>query len=588
MSHFNRYYQDELAFLRELGREFAKANPDAAPFLSEPSADPDVERLLEGVAFLTGRIRQKLDDELPEVTHALIDALFPHYLRPTPAMTIVQFQPAPTQRETVRVPAQAALDALPLDGTACRFRTVWPVAVSPVRLERVTAEPGPPIKLRIEFRLPAGATFNSLGLDRLRLYLGGDTAAARTLHLCLVRNQGLAMEIDGRKLASGLLASGPLTSGLLTSGLLEIAPVGFAEDEALLPNPGDAGDAHRLLQEWFTFPQKFHAVDILGLAGVRVPADAENRISLIVTCAADMRHVPPLTPSSLLLNCTPAVNIFTVNGEPLTIDHTRTEHRLRPAGIDPRHVEVFAVTHVEGRTRGVAEAPPYHRKMHAHGDLQQRTWQERRRPAVVDEGVDVDLLLSNVAPTSGNVVISTTLLCTNRHLPMHLGIGDVRLATRDLPAGVTFSNLTIPTAAVSPVLAGDLHWRLLSHVILDYGSALTVDGLRGLLKLYDLRALTDQGARLAHQRLAESIIAVRTTRATRYLDGIPIRGIAVIIELDDERLGGIGEAQMFGAVLDGFLAGFVSLNAFTRLSLMCRQQGNVLTWPDRLGRRQLL
>ena len=573
MSQFNRYYQDELAFLRELGREFAKANPDAASFLAEPSSDPDVERLLEGVAFLTGRIRQKLDDELPEVTHALIDALFPHYLRPTPAMTIVQFQPAPTQRETVRVPALAALDALPLDGTACRFRTVWPVAVSPLRLERVSAEPGPPIRLRIDLRLPAGASFASLGLDRLRLYLGGETAAARTLHLCLVRNQGLSVELDGRKLSSNPLS---------------ITPVGFAEDEALLPNPGEAGDAHRLLQEWFSFPQKFQAVDLVGLASLRLPADAGTTLSLLITCAADMRHVPPLTPSSILLNCTPAVNLFTVSGEPMTIDHTRTEHRLRPAGIDPRHVEVFAVTHVEGRTRGVAEAIPYHRKMHAHGGQHQGTWQERRRPAVLDEGVDVDLLLSDVTATTGTVVMSTTLLCTNRSLPMHLGIGDLRLATRDLPAGVTFSNLTVPTAPVSPVMAGDLHWRLLSHLILDYGSALTVDGMRGLLKLYDLRALNDQGARLAHQRLADALIAVRTSRATRYLDGIPIRGIAVVIELDDERLGGVGEAHMFGAVLDGFLAGFVSLNAFTRLSLMCRQQGNVLTWPDRLGRRQLL
>ena len=573
MSQFNRYYQDELAFLRELGREFAKANPDAAPFLAEPSSDPDVERLLEGVAFLTGRIRQKLDDELPEVTHALIDALFPHYLRPTPAMTIVQFQPAPTQRETVRVPAQASLDALPLDGTSCRFRTVWPVAVSPLRLERVTAEPGPPIRLRIDLRLPAGATFASLGLDRLRLYLGGETAAARTLHLCLVRNQGLSVELDGRKLPSNQLS---------------IVPVGFAEDEALLPNPGEAGDAHRLLQEWFTFPQKFQAVDLIGLASVRLPVDGGTTVSLVVTCAADMRHVPPLTPSSVLLNCTPAVNLFAVSGEPLTIDHTRTEHRLRPAGIDPRHVEVFAVTHVEGRARGVTEAITYHRTMHAHGDQHHGTWHERRRPSVLDEGVDVDLQLSNVATTSATMVISTALLCTNRNLPMHLGIGDLRLATRDLPAGVTFGNLTIPTAAVSPVMAGDLHWRLLSHLILDYGSALTVDGLRGLLQLYDLRALTDQSARLAHQRLADALIAVRSSRATRYLDGIPIRGIAVVIELDDERLGGVGEAQMFGAVLDGFLAGFVSLNAFTRLSLMCRQQGNVLTWPDRLGRRQLL
>ena len=56
---FNKYYQDELTYLRELGKEFAAAYPAIAPLLAERGADPDVERLLEGVAFLTGRIRQK-------------------------------------------------------------------------------------------------------------------------------------------------------------------------------------------------------------------------------------------------------------------------------------------------------------------------------------------------------------------------------------------------------------------------------------------------------------------------------------------------------------------------------------------------
>ncbi len=595
MSHFNRYYQDELAFLRELGREFAKANPDAAAFLAEPGSDPDVERLLEGTAFLTGRIRQKLDDELPEVTHALIDALFPHYLRPLPAMTMIQFSPAPTQRETIRVPAGAALDALPLDGTACRFRTVWPVAVSPLRIEKVTAEPGPPMRLRIDLRLPAGATFASLGLGRLRLHLGGETAAARALHMCLVRHQGITAELAGQPLVPENGAPG-----------LSIAAVGFAEDEALLPHPGEAGDAHRLLHEWFAFPAKFHAIDLLGLDTMRLPAELGSAtISVLVTCAAHARHVPPLSPASLLLHCTPAVNLFAATGEPITLDRTRSEHRLRPAGIDPRHVEVFAVTDVEGRARGVAEAIPYRRRLHLGRGVEAEagTFQERRRAAVTDDGVDVDLLISEPPPSStpssstalsgassvkGPTLLSTRLLCTNRQLPMHLGLGDVRLATRDLPAGVTFANLTVPTAAVSPVLAGDLHWRLLSHLILDYGTVLSVDGLRGLLALYDVRALTDQAARLAHQRLVESLVAVRFVRATRYLEGIPIRGLAVTIELDDERLGGIGEAQMIGTILDGFIACFVSMNAFTRLSVLCRQHGEVLTWPDRLGRRLLL
>ena len=38
-----------------------------AGLLAERSGDPDVERLLEGFAFLTGKLREKLDDELPVI-----------------------------------------------------------------------------------------------------------------------------------------------------------------------------------------------------------------------------------------------------------------------------------------------------------------------------------------------------------------------------------------------------------------------------------------------------------------------------------------------------------------------------------------
>ena len=66
------YYQRELAHLKELAVEFSKAHPALAPLLSGPSTDPDVERLLEGTAFLTGLVREKLDDEFPEIVHNLL------------------------------------------------------------------------------------------------------------------------------------------------------------------------------------------------------------------------------------------------------------------------------------------------------------------------------------------------------------------------------------------------------------------------------------------------------------------------------------------------------------------------------------
>ena len=90
---FNHYYQSELTALRQLGRRFAERSPALAPYLGQAGRDPDVERLLEGFAFLTGRLRQKLDDELPELSHSLMQLLWPNYMRPLPAFSILQFDP---------------------------------------------------------------------------------------------------------------------------------------------------------------------------------------------------------------------------------------------------------------------------------------------------------------------------------------------------------------------------------------------------------------------------------------------------------------------------------------------------------------
>lgn len=96
------YFRDELAFLRLQGREFADSHPELTRFLSEQNSDPDVERLLEGFAFLTGNLRAKIEDEFPELTHGLLNMLWPNYLRPVPSMTIMQFSvipgPSPSRR----------------------------------------------------------------------------------------------------------------------------------------------------------------------------------------------------------------------------------------------------------------------------------------------------------------------------------------------------------------------------------------------------------------------------------------------------------------------------------------------------------
>src|SRR3954447_450931 len=143
------YYERELIFIRQLGQDFARQYPPAAGrLLLEPnrSVDPHVERLIESFALLAGRVHQKLDDAFPELTEALLNTLYPHYLAPVPSMAIVQFE---LDAARARLPKGYLIDkgsqllSQPVDDLSCKFRTAYPVTLWPVRLAEASLVPPP-------------------------------------------------------------------------------------------------------------------------------------------------------------------------------------------------------------------------------------------------------------------------------------------------------------------------------------------------------------------------------------------------------------------------------------------------------------
>ena len=77
-----------------MGREFALVHPATAGLLAEKGSNPDVERLLAGFAFLSARIRERVDNAVPAIVHGLVQLLLPHYLRSIPATSIIEYAPA--------------------------------------------------------------------------------------------------------------------------------------------------------------------------------------------------------------------------------------------------------------------------------------------------------------------------------------------------------------------------------------------------------------------------------------------------------------------------------------------------------------
>ena len=569
---FNKYYQDELLYLRDLGREFAKANPDAAPLLAEAGSDPSVERLLEGVAFISGRIRQKLDDELPEVTHALLGTFFPHLLQPLPALTTMQFEPLPQfARDKHLIPRGTPVESVPVDGTRCRFRTCTAVELVPLRIDAVELSHGQPARLTIRLAFLEPAAVGKLGLKRLRLHLSGDALVSRALHLCFCRYaQQLTARIGDTHIDL------PLPQA-----------VGFADDEALDADAPPAAGPYRLLTEYFAFPAKFMYVDLDGLD--RLPfVDGMRGFDLVLTIAHLPEAMPPVTESNLQLNCTPAINRFDHDADPIRLSPERSDYLVRPAGTTPDHFEIGTVRSVVGSLRGRATPRAFHRYLDLTRaeDEEQPCYIERRRPALLGRGHD--LFLSVAGPVAAGETLSLTLSCTNRHLPEHLVPGDIATPTPQTPMVAKFRNLTRPAASIPAPIDGDLPWRFLSHLALTHLSLAELPPLRRTLELYHLRARHDHQAAQTLRRLLDGLVAVSLKPTTRMIGGALMRGQALALTISEEHLGTPGEAWLFALVLDRFVARTVSLNGFTQLTVTGARHGEVHAFPPRLGARMLM
>lgn len=583
---FNKYYQDELVFLREMGREFSQAYPAAASFLADRGSDPDVERLLEGFAFLSGRLRQRLDDEFPELTHALVNLLWPHYLRPIPSMSVVEFSPiAGALRERQRVARGAEVASVPVEGTPCRFQTCFDVDLYPISLERLGLQVLPDGRqaLRLRIVLSPGLSLSQIGLEKLRLYLHGEPAYGLYLWLCrYVKEIKLRPIVQGRPEPE------------LSVDPFQLRPVGFAPEEALLPYPKTAFEGYRLLQEYFTFPEKFLFVELSGLACLGRAEGEAFEVDFVFSRppTASLR----VEPGHVRLFCTPVVNLFPMESEPLRVSHERVEYRMRPAGTNPAHYEIFSIEKASGWVRGTAEEQvyePFYSFKHGLGPRgrQGTYYQTRLREAVVGDGTEtyvsfVNLNQETVLPQTETVVFQ--LICTNRALPGKLRVGDIQAPTANSPEFAQFRNITKVYPAIRPPLGKDLYWRLISHLSLNYLSLNSVKGLQGILGLYNFLSFQDRQAGRANERRLEGIGDVRSEAEDLLFHGAPVRGTAIALDLLEDHFAGEGDLYLFATVLNEFFSLYASLNSFTQLTVRGIQQGEVYQWLPKAGQQILV
>jgi type VI secretion system protein ImpG len=617
-----RYYNQELRYLREMGGEFAREFPKVAGRLGLEGlevADPYVERLLEGSAFLAARVQLKQDAEFPQLAQRLLDMVCPNLGAPMPSMLVAQLQPAadPNLISGFTVPRGSAMTGprTALSATRCEFRTGQDVTLTPISVTQVeyflsaadlnlSALPlreRPRSGVRIRMELPAGLNFAQLGVGSLRFYMGGLQDVAMRLHELATGH------------CVGLLAGAPGRGGDAQRRFItpdQVQPVGFDDDQAMLPVTLRGLAGTRLMQEYFAFPQRFLFLDVNGLAPAFASC-AGNSFELVLLFGRyDAALEGSGEPANFALHCVPAINLFERRAERITVDDGSTAFQVIPDRLAGNDYEVFDVSAVTGFSNETDELQflplfgvPQADSTGAAGFFSclreprltsERGKREGPRSAYVGSEVSLSLVDTQRAPYRAELrQLAAQIRCTNRDLPLFMPLGsahgELTLESRAPLQGI--SVVAGPSRPGSAQREGALAWRLLSLLSLNYLSLVDEDPQRGALALRELLGLFANTTDAGLKRQIEGVRSVSVKPVVRRHPAPgPIafgRGLEVQVTVDELSFEG-GSAMLLGAVLHHYFGRHVSMNSFVQTALQSMSRGELKRWAPLPGARPLL
>lgn len=608
-NELRNYYESELTFLRQIGAEFADKYPKiASRLLLEPDRceDPHAERILESFALLAARVHLRIDDDFPQITEALLNIIYPHYLRPVPSMSVAQFHTDAERGKmtsSLKIPKGSVLYSRPVEGVPCKFRTSYDVTLWPLKISQAQWTTPDRIRpalraseaavLRVELECFPDVSFEKLDLENLTFYLNGESAVVHSLYELLCRNCVRILVRD----------PGNPKSPVRELPVRNLEPMGFAENEDVLPYPRRSFMGYRLLQEYFAFPEKFFFLNLKGLSqfrGAGLSSKAEL-LFLISPFEQDGRHQRlevAVNDKTLRLGSTPIINLFAQAAEPILVDQTRYQYPIVPDARRRQTMEIYSVDEVvstDAETHETVVYSPLYSERHVVQGITPAYWYITRSESTRkgDEGTDVFLSLVDLSARPMELDYDTVTVrctCTNRDLVARLPFGSEN-GDFEMTGAAAIKKIVAlhkPTRTLRPPLDGKTLWSLISHLSLNYLSIVDdgKEALQKILGLYDFSDSPDSKKQIG------GITAVDARRHfTRVVSehGISFaRGTRVEIEFDEEQFSG-GGAYLFASVLEKFFGLYASMNSFSQLVARSRQRKEPLEeWPPRAGQSILI
>lgn len=563
------YYQQELNKLKKLSKAFSAQNPTLAPLLGEENKDPDVERLLEGVAYLTSQIQLKMDRQLPNLIDELTDLFFPQYARPIPSSAILQFIPKPKLAESLRVKQNTEIASVPIDGTTCLFRTANEVVIEPVIIEAIQyiETPQGNASINIECQL-CGLSLENWQPDSLRFYINQPlNRACDTYYLLQHHLKEIILSADEAQPVS------------LDNRHLQ--PCGFRNEATLYPAKHTSNPANQLIQEYINQPRKFLFLELNGLDKWTTKSKAKT-----FTISFILDQIPTwfneIEDGDLVLNAVPVLNLFEHDAEPIHLDHRQFEYTIYPEGNNP-NILTYDVRKVTGYRQYAKQQIDYVHAFEFDKQIKNNQYYNiHRHPSAIKD--EHQLTLSFIYDFEDEIpadeTISVDLLCTNGNLASLLDIGDIAGITDSSPENVSFRNITVPSSYVVPQIQDERIWHFQSLLSLNFLKLLDKENLIKIISLFMFER--GENYRINVSRL-NGIYSIKSENTRRLYRGSMIAGTYISMVCNPENYASPGDMYLFGCVLNEFFAINAPFNTFTQLELINLKTKEVWEWTPRLN-----
>jgi len=573
---FEGYFQNELAKIGELAKEFSSKHPAVAPLLNAHNADPDAGRLLEGVAFLTALLNQKLDDEFPEVIHGLMNILFPHYLKPIPSLSIVEFTPKPSLREMINIPKATVINSVAIDDVECPFTTTSQFDIYPITLQNLfyNSQEEKNASLTLDMHLLNG-DLSTLHIDSLDFYLSQSYNEASNLFMLLMGYlKKITIEFDDKKIKL------PIES---------LTCKGFERDNSLFSYPKNAFWSYVILQEYFLLPQKLFFFSLKDLQSLKNHPNITD-FKIVFHFKDQPLDLNSISKDGIKLFCTPVKNLFDEEAEPITITHQKELLQVRPPMRYRDKYQVYDVKEVSGYIQGESKQKKYFTfESFEKSQKDINIYQVHRKISILNNKEELFLSLHyDDKPSIQKETLSIKINCTNGRLPERLQFGEISQSSDNSPELATFKNIIACTMPIDTPLNEDSLWQFISHLSINLLTLADLKTFKEMLQLYLFSNNRDKNKVAKNQKRIDAIDELKIHPIDMVSRGYLLKGHKITMGIRKDYFASLGDLYLFCSVIFRFLSSYASLNTFIELEVKEKITGESLKWKPMLGNKKLI